>query len=175
MIDWISKLLPQPELRWPASITYEDITRIKENADVDLCCVYEGAPAEGEHALTVWEDMLRDVGVTVNVLRLWLGWDETALRRRSKQLTAAKISEGVQELEKVLDGFFLDLGRGPMFGMLCRVSRKQAAMVLEKTTGSCESQLENLLERTITEKFGGSLESPALGTPADTNTGNSTS
>lgn len=168
-MHWLINLF-RSELAWPDSITYGDIERIKANADVDLCTVYEEQPSDGKHSLSVWEDMLRDVGVTVNVLRWWLDWNDKKLGRRSGQLSAVKISEGIEALEKALDSFFLDLGRGPIFGMACRVARNKVKTI-SRVTERCEPQLEGLLEKAITEKFGDSLESLELKIPAPTSSG----
>lgn len=169
-MNWLLRYF-QPSLEWPETITYGDIERIKLNADVDLCAVYVEQPEEGKHALSVWEDMLRDVGVTVNVLRWWLDWNDKKLQQHAHQLTAAKIAAGVKALEVALDSFFLDLGRGPIFGMACRVARSKVKATAQETE-RCERQLESLMEKAITEKYGDSLASLTSDTPAPTSSGN---
>lgn len=161
---------------WPNEITFGDIERIRKEADVDLLRLVE-AGDDGEPAgfVDVWADVVGNIGIGVNVLRLWLGVsDEEWFDGGSgwgKRFTGAAIKAGLERLEAALDDFFTETGQGKTFGILARKARQSGEIVTETLSKHLEQKLDDSLRQISESKSGDLLAALESGAPTLTPTG----
>lgn len=162
-------------ITWPETLTFGDIERIRRQADIDLLKVLDADPGEGRHALSVWEDIVGDIGITVNVLRLWLEISDEELPARGKEFDGKTIREGLVALEAAIDDFFSETGQGPTFGILARKARQSGETVRATLSRQLEQRVDQSLQPIFDSNAGDLLESLRSHGLTRTPTGSSTS